>query len=231
MVKSYVINLERHKDRLEKFYKQNQTHFFERVNAIDKNVLTALGYEKFYFNTSALENKIHRKITIGEIACTLSHILCWNKIASDDELLEKEYALIAEDDIILSENFCAIIKNLIDKINDLGIDYKLIILHKLDLYHFSHKIKEDGQYHLIKASTSEDIDNDGSALYLLRKDKAIELVEFLNEKKPFWLADHFSTFCPDKVGILFPFIGYINETIPSDLEIERTIARQNAGIA
>ena len=31
--------------------------------------------------------------------------------------------------------------------------------------------------------------------------------------------------------ILFPFIGYINETVPSDLEIERTIARQNAGIA
>ena len=75
MIKSYVINLERHKDRLEKFYKQNQTSSFERVNAIDKNVLTALGYEKFYFNISALENKIHRKITIGEIACTLSHIV------------------------------------------------------------------------------------------------------------------------------------------------------------
>lgn len=111
---------------------------------IDKNVFIVLGYEKFYFNIFVLENKIYRKIIIGEIVCILFYILCWNKIVSDDELLEKEYVFIVEDDIIFLENFCVIIKNLINKIDDLGIDYKLIILYKLDFYYFSYKIKEDG---------------------------------------------------------------------------------------
>lgn len=227
---SYVINLDRHSERLTKFRQNKCAQEFERIKAIDKNDLAKVGLPELFFNVEIIENKIKRKITLGEIACTLSHISCWHKIATNDELSDKDYAVIAEDDIVLSDNFDVVIHNLLFKINEENIELELIILHKLELYGFSRKIEKGNEYQLINNISFQDVDNDGSALYLIRKDKAIELVNLLKTTKPFWLADHFSTFCPNKIAILFPYLGYIDDPKSSDLEEDRAIARKAAGI-
>lgn len=165
-----------------------------------------------------------RKIAQGEIACTLSHILCWQKIAQNDMLADKDFAIIAEDDIVLSADFEEITRAILQN-PILKEDYKLIILHKLSMQFFigSEPMNKD-EYRLIKLSHISQAREDGAALYLLRKDRAKELIHYLAGNKPYWLADQFNLVCPIKnTLILYPYLGHIDENLGSDLQEEREI--------
>lgn len=102
-MRSFIINLDRSPDRLDKMQAQFAKHgaCMERVHAVD-----GLKYEGHYLNKSfCMLGK--RQLSTSEIACFLSHRLCWEKIASGSD----DYAAVFEDDMILSEKAWDLIKN------------------------------------------------------------------------------------------------------------------------
>ena len=66
-----------------------------------RKVLDIIGNKEFFFDVATFTQMIPRGPTMGEIACTLSHIKCWQLIALDESIDEDEFCLIAEDDITL----------------------------------------------------------------------------------------------------------------------------------
>ena len=98
-IKYYVINLDRSPQRLSNISEQCNHHNidFVRISAFDGS---ALNLEKLADDT-ACRYEIGRTIQQGEVGCFLSH-----KKALDEFLsTEAEFAIILEDDAILSNNF------------------------------------------------------------------------------------------------------------------------------
>ncbi|MDE9545148.1 glycosyltransferase family 25 protein [Xenorhabdus bovienii] len=103
-MKIFIVNLKKHTQRKEKM--QNQANklglhieFIEAVYGpeINDEKLKRIAYD--YPNC---------KLTKGEIGCSLSHLKIYKKIIDDNI----EYALILEDDAVLSENITEYIKNI-----------------------------------------------------------------------------------------------------------------------
>lgn len=230
-MKGYVINLDRQPERLHQFFQQPASQLFERVPAVDKKILELINDDTLFFDTQYLSSIIARKVTSGEIACTLSHIRCWKKIALDPQIQDDDFALIAEDDIIFSatDNFKQIVQNIIQIAKD--IPFNLIILQALPLFNplLARDIYQgSGEIKLIPLTPSE-INDQGSSLYLIRKKRVKFILEALNSRKPYWLADQYIAFCDAKEILrCSPLLGYIPENAPSDLEVEREIARKTA---
>jgi len=61
------------------------------------------------------DKKIFKNINDGEISVALHHIECFKKIVENDY----EYALILEDDVILSDNFMNTLNNYISQLPDI----------------------------------------------------------------------------------------------------------------
>lgn len=99
-MRRYVINLDRHTNRLEwisgGFSKVGVS--FERQAAVDKDELPC-----------EVTNRVSRNAgwSSGEIACFLSHIAVWKRIAADDE----PYAAIFEDDVHLAPDAAILLSN------------------------------------------------------------------------------------------------------------------------
>lgn len=227
MLTGYLINLNRHPHRLLEFFQHPDAKYFERIPAVDKKLLELFGTDSLFFNTDKVKQKIGRPITLGEIGCTLSHILCWEKIASNPNLQPQDFAVIAEDDICLIADFAHILRRQIDQCFQHS-SLNLVLLHKLGLCHSQFKTAQNGSdFELIQNGDEFLFDNDGSGLYLIRKRKAQELIEGLMRNKPSWLADHFSEFCPlQEIGLINPLLASISSQSISDLEEDRQIARR-----
>ncbi|WP_150540210.1 glycosyltransferase family 25 protein [Actinobacillus vicugnae] len=232
MFYGYVINLDRHPQRLMRFLTHPDAKYFERVPAIDKKVLALFNAPEMLFDIERIQNTIARNITLGEIACTLSHIRCWQKIAQNTHLALNDFALVAEDDIQLVDNFDFFLNNIQQELKNRP-HIEIALLHKLSLFHegFYTANADERDFHFLTEHHASLFDNDGSALYLIRKDRAIQLVEQLKSSKPYWLADHFSHFCPTQnMMVLNPLLGKIANLNDSDLEAEREIARANKSV-
>ncbi|MDO5059714.1 MAG: glycosyltransferase family 25 protein [Neisseria sp.] len=224
---AYVINLDRHSDRLFEFYRQPDTHYFRRVAAVDKQVLALLGTTDFCFDTAFIRDHIDREATFGEVGCTLSHIKTWQLIAENADLAENDFALIAEDDVRLINGFSYHLTKLLPAFRAMSAD--LIVLQRIYINENSERLYQGGEFALAAPQSYLDCDDGGSSLYLIRKSKAAELVRKLNSEKPHWLADEFSLFCPlDKMFIAQKALGYVPSNSVSDLEQERIIARRQA---
>ena len=224
----YVINLDRHPERLSLFYQQAELSYFQRVPALDKQLLALFQTDSLFFNSQMLEQKINRKVTLGEIGCTLSHIKTWQIISENRQLSDNDFAVVAEDDICLVDNFSSYLQAILPSLKETEAD--IVILQKLGLYSREKiEIFEGGELSYFIPNISQQVDDDGSSLYLIRKSKAVELTQRLAEQKPNWLADHFSAIADlDKIFVLSKMLGYIPENSPSDLEDERNIARNKA---
>lgn len=97
MLKSYVINLDRSKDRLEfisKVFAQNNLSFI-RVDAVDGRRIL----EEDFKHLTAVNNW-DQPLTHAEVGCFLSHRECLRLIAEGDE----PFGAVFEDDIILSSH-------------------------------------------------------------------------------------------------------------------------------
>lgn len=227
MLQGYVINLDRHPERLFKFYQQPEARLFQRIPAVDKQILALLGNGNLLFDVEGLAKKIQRPITLGEVGCTLSHIKVWQAIAENSQISDHDFVLVAEDDVKLIENFQSYLRPLVQSVLEQPLD--LVILQKLGLYSNNIALFNSGVLTYSSPTLSIHCDNDGSALYLIRKAKAKSLVAELASRKPDWLADQFSAFCDlERIAILSHQFGYIEENSPSDLEQERNIARQQS---
>lgn len=226
MFTGFVINLNYHTDRLYQFNQHPDAKYFKRISAVDHKVLSLLEAQ-FLFNISKLERKIKRPITLGEIGCTLSHTLAWQNFIQTKNNELDDYAVIAEDDIQLCTGFAEKIVQIITYLKDRNLKFNIVLLHKLGLYQqYQSSDEQTKHYTVTSIIEAKQIDNDGSALYLIKKSYAQHLVKWLITKKPYWLADHFSIFGVDNVGIIQPFLGKISPNITSCLEKEREQARK-----
>lgn len=230
--KGYVINLNRHPERLFQFYQQPDAKFFQRMPAVDKKILDLIDLESV-FNCNRLKTRIFRDVTAGEIGCTLSHIQCWKAIAQDHSLNENDFVVVAEDDVCFCPQFSSVVASLIAQLKTQP--YQLVILQKLFLdksnaaFNMNLSVANEHsltEFHLLNSANSHFFDDSGSALYLISKKLAKQLVQQLENYKPFWLADHFSTICPlEQLAILNPLISFVPDDAESDLEAEREVAR------
>ncbi|MBR0574267.1 MULTISPECIES: glycosyltransferase family 25 protein [Pasteurellaceae] len=223
----YVINLDRHSERIKRFYQQDEADFFTRVSAIDKNILNILEDNSLFFNLQKTFELINRYPATGEIACTLSHIKCWKEIANNYTLSDNEFALIAEDDLLLTPYFKHKVRAVIQLLTEMP-NVELVILQKLGLHNPSWRITESGNS--LTYFTPQNYmycNSDGSSLYLIKKLLAKKLISYLQSQKPYWLADQFSLFVElQNILMIKPSIGYVDETIESDIEQERELLRQ-----
>lgn len=232
-MKGYVINLDRQPERLNQFYKQSGSEIFERVPAVDRKVLELIGDKEFFFDTSTFSQFVPRGVTMGEIACTLSHIRCWTKIVVDKNIQDNEFVLIAEDDIILcpaasntSSYFLNAIKDITNALQEHEIE--LVKLQTIGC-NIEHLYTGTKNISLLVPKNKWNYNSSGSSLYLIRKRLAKNIINKLQTSKPYWLADDFSHFCEqNKMVMSMPLLGYISGQFPSDLEAEREKERNKA---
>lgn len=141
----YLINLDRNKDRLQRFkneYNSCDLRFknVKRIPAIDGKKLNIAEYvsdrafkEIKSIETSGYRTK-HYQLTRGAIGCYLSHLKAYEQIAKSNV----EWGLIFEDDVSISKNFYAKLNNILSKIPN-NWDMLLLGCHcqkckKYDLY-------------------------------------------------------------------------------------------------
>ena len=229
MMRGYVINLDRQPERLTHFYQQPGSEIFQKVSAVDRKVLDIIGNKEFFFDVATFTQMIPRGPTMGEIACTLSHIKCWQLIALDESIDEDEFCLIAEDDITLLPTNKNTPSKFLDVVSDIAkaLENMPVELVKLQMlsYRESNLFTGSGNISLSKSIATEldsSYDNTGSALYLIRKSLTLSIMHKLKTKKPYWLADGFTKFCnPENIMMALPLLGYIQNNFSSDLEEER----------
>lgn len=226
----YVINLDREPGRLQKFLSQTEASFFQRMPAVDKKLIELFDLDNF-FDTARFLEIDRRSITAGEIGCTLSHIACWKAITHNKALIDDDFAIVAEDDVILCDNFSTIVSNVIVYLKQRP-DVDVLILQKLGIFDLKWRnclYKGEDEIDLFKISS---YNNDGSALYLIRKSCARALTERVKSEKPYWLADWFDVFGDhDRTLVASPLLGYVAGGVnaPSDLELDRQVAYTSAG--
>jgi len=125
-INCFIINLSRCSEKKEKMIKklseipELKYEFFNAIDGqeIDKNYLDNNGFELL----NGWNDPFHkRKITKGEIGCTLSHYFVYQK-AKD---LKNEITLILEDDAVFLDDFIVNINNIINdfKISDCDMCY------------------------------------------------------------------------------------------------------------
>ena len=233
-MKGYVINLDRQPERLTHFYQQPGSEIFQKVSAVDRKVLDIIGNKEFFFDVATFTRMIPRGPTMGEIACTLSHIKCWQLIALEESIDDDEFCLIAEDDVTLlpiekntPSTFLSVVSDITKVLEDTPVE--LVKLQMLS-YRESNLFTGSGNISLSKSiATGLDAsyNNTGSALYLIRKSLTQAIMQKLKTKKPYWLADCFTKFCnPENMMMSLLLLGYVQDNFPSDLEEEREMQRQ-----
>ena len=119
MIKCFIINLERRKDRLKKIsnhFKKNNFNFV-RFNAVD-----AESESDRFLSRNISQNGPLGEISKGDLACFQSHYLLWKHISNN----EKKPVLILEDDTYVSNLGFKILSN----INWIPTDTKIIKCEK-----------------------------------------------------------------------------------------------------
>lgn len=97
-MKTYIINLERSKDRkkyMEEILKDYPSLDYEFVAAVDGKAMNEAECLA-RFNAEKFKYRYSREVRPGEIGCTLSHQKCYRKMLDDNETC----VLILEDDIL-----------------------------------------------------------------------------------------------------------------------------------
>lgn len=160
------------------------------------------------FNIGKFKAIFNREPFSDEMANTLSHIMCWRKIAENDAINDNEYALIAESDISLIPNFYELCQVYIEK-----YPYDIIKLQRnIKLNNIQDLKLSNGDIENIGAviySNGNELDGYGSSFYLIRKNIAKELVDNLKNDKPFWSSDYFSLFYDhSKIVEINEYLGY-----------------------
>ena len=114
-LKTYVINLERRKDRLEKFIEKNSKELkslnYEVFKAVDGKSLKPTHKLLKLFETS---DYTYRK---GIVGCACSHILLWLELVKSKEF---DTLLILEDDSELAPNFMEKLQNVLQQAPFIG---------------------------------------------------------------------------------------------------------------
>lgn len=175
-MQSFVINLDRSQERLAKMQAQFYARGlkYERVAAVDGH-----NYAGKYLKTSFCTLKNH-PMTKFEIACFLSHRLCWKKISEGSDL----YGAVFEDDVILSMEAFLLLKNEPVWLNK--ADILKIETYNGDVFFFRQSQRVADVFYLKKAYSF----HSGAGGYILSKEVAKKLLELTESMLP-CAVDHF----------------------------------------
>ena len=109
-MKTYIINLEKSKDRKLDMSRQLEALPFldvEFVVAVDGRTMS-VEEQNFRFDSAAFQKRYLKKVRPGEIGCTLSHQKCYKMLVESEE----NCVLILEDDVLINGDIQDIIKEL-----------------------------------------------------------------------------------------------------------------------
>jgi glycosyl transferase family 25 len=159
-MKAFIINRDADTIRKEAIIKQSQNiadieiEFFSAIigSSLDKEKLLNLSTK-----ISQSHSDINWRILNGEIGCYLSHLNVYDRIANDNKS-EKDWYLILEDDVILSQHFIDLmnskkIKRVLTKtvfgIIVLGFDSGIELNYKNPSRRYCHSIEKINNYYNI----------------------------------------------------------------------------------
>lgn len=196
-MKIYIINMKRSPDRREKMTRQMERLGldYEFFTAVDGNAMTQEEVDKYIDHN----REYFRELKRGEIGCFLSHYSLYKKIAESDA----KGGIIMEDDIVISKNFPAIVKELEQMLQpeDAYMFYSIL----LQPVEFTADKKLNNGYNLCNVDNIRSLF--GMQGYMLGKQAAKNLADNL---LPFnnvvddwmWYTDHQYI---KKLQIVFPF--------------------------
>jgi GR25 family glycosyltransferase involved in LPS biosynthesis len=138
--KTYVINLKRRKDRLEKFYNQfpkTKSWDCERFEAVDGKLIKING--EFPLGIKHLFRNNDFGWREGVVGCAMSHIKLWQKLVADDE---NDSYIIYEDDVEFAECYTWKLYNVLQKIT---FSWDMLFLGHLVCYEeqTNHRVEND----------------------------------------------------------------------------------------
>ncbi|WP_288062457.1 glycosyltransferase family 25 protein [Rodentibacter caecimuris] len=186
---------------------QRRTLFFSQADTADFCVFSAINtmqreWEELaqQFDLAQFERHYGRKVTKGEIGCTLSHLAVYRLIVEDESVAEDDYALVCEDDALLAPNFQQNLTALLNQNNAMPIvligqskiaqfnDTELEINYPTTFSFLCHKADDVVYAYPYKSYFA------GTVGYLIKKSAARAFLKQLEQGKPFWLADDFLLF-------------------------------------
>ncbi|MGX3014437.1 glycosyltransferase family 25 protein, partial [Ursidibacter sp. B-7004-1] len=100
----YLISLDKDIKRRELFFSQPDTQDFQIFSAFN-TMNDELSDLSLRFDLARFEQQYKRKVTKGEIGCTLSHLGVYQSILKNNDIQEDEYCLICEDDALFCADF------------------------------------------------------------------------------------------------------------------------------
>ncbi|OOF44554.1 Lsg locus protein 4 [Rodentibacter trehalosifermentans] len=195
----YLISLDKDEQRRVLFFSQPDSADFCVFSAINtmQREWEALAQQ---FDLARFEQHYGRKVTKGEIGCTLSHLEVYRLIVEDEALAEEDYALVCEDDALFAPHFQQNLTALLDQHNTAPIvligqskiaqfdDMELEINYPTTLSFLRHQAKGVAYGYPYKSYFA------GTVGYLIKKSAARVFLKQLEQGKPFWLADDFLFF-------------------------------------
>nr|WP_060828991.1 glycosyltransferase family 25 protein [Aggregatibacter actinomycetemcomitans]BAO56801.1 putative uncharacterized protein [Aggregatibacter actinomycetemcomitans] len=229
IMNKYLVSLDKDVQRRELFFAQPGTaefSVFPAINTMQKDwdVLSAV------FNPVKFEQHYRRKVTKGEIGCTLSHLEVYRQIVADEKVAEKDYALVCEDDALfnknLPENLTALLAQhctadiiLIGQSKIAGFDDMELEINYPTTFAFLRANVGAATYAYPYKSYFA-----GTVAYLIKKSAARTFLAILEQEKPFWLADDFLLFETQfklNNNVVRPLIVIENPQLVSNLEAVR----------
>ncbi|OOF43732.1 Lsg locus protein 4 [Rodentibacter rarus] len=231
----YLISLDKDEQRRVLFFAQPDTADFSVFSAINtmQREWDELAQQ---FDLVQFEQRYGRKVTKGEIGCTLSHLAVYRLIVEDMAVAEDDYALVCEDDALFAPNFQQNLTALLSQPHTMPIvligqskiaqfnDVELEINYPTTLSFLCHQAGGVAYAYPYKSYFA------GTVGYLIKKSAARVFLKQLEQGKPFWLADDFWWFetqfgLPNQV--VRPLMVIENPQLVSNLEAIRGAEANN----
>lgn len=229
MISKYLISLEKDHARRTLFFSQPHTEDFRVFSAINT---MQCDWEELgtRFDLAQFEAHYGRKVTKGEIGCTLSHLAVYRQIVDDPAVSEQDYALVCEDDALFHQNFQQNLTALLAQ--PLSVPILLIGQSKiLDFNAGELEINYPTTFNFLRhhaGSLSYAYPYKsyfaGTVGYLIKKSAARSFLAQLEKGKPFWLADDFLLFEQQFAlsnQVVRPLMVIENPSLTSNLEAIR----------
>ena len=230
-MKKFLISLDKDAQRRELFFSQPDTADFTLFSAINTMNVEQAELEQ-RFDMAKFEQHYGRKVTKGEIGCTMSHLGVYELIVNDAAINEDDYALVCEDDCLFAANFQQNLTALLHE--KLSADMVLVGQSKIldfndtelainypTTFRFMQKKVGGTEYRYAYPYKNYFA---GTVAYLIKKSAARKFLAQKTTALPFWLADDYilfgQKFAIDTL-VVRPLMAIENPNLVSNLETLR----------
>lgn len=231
-MKKYLISLDKDQHRRELFFRQENTQDFEIFSAIN-TMNSELSDLNKAFNLTQFEQHYGRKVTKGEVGCTLSHLAVYQKIIEDEQIKLDDYVLICEDDALFNQDF----QQNLERILAQNPSSDLLLIGQSKIAQFD-DMELEINYPTTFNFLLKKIENcifsicypyknyfAGTVAYLIKKSAAKQFLDQVKQNQiAYWLADDFILFGDQfklDIQIIRPLMAIENPQLNSNLEAVR----------